>query len=221
MKNTFICVFVTAAFLSCSSSKNQFLLPEYSEKSPRISLLIVPLDDHFEIEPTDIEYKTMSEQDKRNFNNLFGLVFQDYTTAKILSIDDSYELTSSEFETENLSTSSKDSLSLMMPKQGVQMNFNGVSPDFTLFLQEYFIGFKDFRVSGSLDMQSSAGDKNYLFLRTKYGLWDNEKGTVAGWGNIEARVNFNGRITRQVYLNLIGKLSQQIIDYSPLKPRNI
>lgn len=203
-------------FTSCSSSKSQILLNEYQNKSPQSSILILPIDNYFSINHEDDGFKNMSDQDRRNFDNLFGLVFQDYTSSKVFGIDNNLEIETTDFEKVFLKLAPNDSVSFMLPQEKKSLLFYDNKPEFILFLQEYYMDFKAFQVSKSLSMQSNSGDKNYLILKTKYVIWDNRESKIAGWGKIEARNNFNNKITREVYLDLIGKLSKTIIEVSPL-----
>lgn len=217
MKKNWVLAITVLSFLACSSSKKQILVKEYQTKSQRSSVLVVPIDNYFSIEHEEEEFKNMSDQDRRNFDNLFGLIFQDHTNAKVFGIDNNFELNTSNYEQTYLKLSAQDSISFMVPSNEETISFYDDRPEFVLFLQEYFIDFKSFEVSESLSLQSSAGDKNYLFLKSKYMIWDNINMRIAGWGRIEARNNFNNKITREVYLDLVGKLSKEIIQFSPLE----
>ena len=217
MKKSWVLAITVLSFIACSSSKNQILVKEYQTKSPRSSVLVVPIDNYFSIVQEDEEFKNMSDQDRRNFDNLFGLIFQDHTNAKVFGIDNNFKLDTSNYEQTYLKLSAQDSITFMVPSYEESVSFYNDRPEFILFLQEYFIDFKSFEVSESLSLQSSAGDKNYLFLKSKYLIWDNINTQIAGWGRIEAKNNFNNKITREVYLDLVGKLSKKIVQFSPLK----
>lgn len=211
------CIAVSIVLSSCSSTKNQFLKKEYQEKEFNSSLLIIPIDDYFELTPSDENYRALSEEDRRNFNALFGLVFQDYTSADTYGIDPELELNKEKFSPSILSLNNSDSFSIILPKGDAEISFYDYKIDYLLLIQEYYISYISHDVPKSLSLQSGQQGKQYLVLKTKYAIWDNTRHETVGWGSVEARVNFEGTLNREVYLGLIGRVSEKIIRKSPFQ----
>lgn len=206
---------------SCAGSSKQFLKKEFREKEINSSLLIIPVDDHFEIKPSDSDYRPFSEKDRRNFNALFGLVFQDYTTARVYGIDPQLDIDTENFSWSELNMGDDSVMRLMLPGEEAGIKYMNHTPGYLLLIQEYYISYRNHEVPKSLSLQSGHQSKYYLTLTTKYAIWHNSRNEVIGWGEAESSIDFDGILSRDIYLNLIGSVSKKIIQESPFQEKTM
>ncbi len=226
MKKYFI--YLMFLFWGCNlSSTAHFLHPEYAG-SRRFSttILIMPLTPYY-LEPhvwdslstaQQIELIRPGNQEITYFNNYFGPLVSEYSTADVIGIDPFFRTHGIAFRQDNLLFEDNTALQMLVPDSG-HISYRSRVPDFVLFTQDLIFE-KDF-VEERNGIGEGTTSKYTMVASIKYLFWDNHRNRVAGYGRLQNRRQMMDYPGKSTYLDVLDEFVREMVDNSPLVRRRI
>jgi len=209
------------------SSTAHFLYPEYANSRRfSTSVLVMPLTPNF-LAPAirdslfaiqDFETINPAYQELTYFNNYFGPLVSEYSTADVIGVDPYFRTNGISFRKWDFNVDDNTFLRVLAPDSGSIVYRNRV-PDFVLFTQDLKFE-KDF-VEERNGIGEGTSSKYTMVSSLKYLFWDNRKGCVAGYGQIETRRQMMEYPGKTTYLGVLEDFARDMIENSPLVRRQI
>ncbi|MBO6524573.1 MAG: hypothetical protein JJ971_12150 [Balneolaceae bacterium] len=204
---SFLCI-TLFIFIACAPKQSLFLSEEVNKNSSTSSFSVIPFNQNW---TPDATLKTMYSQEIDMFFQALPPSFSTNTPNKVNILKPELELNQSDFKEETLS---RDNLKL-------NINFPSdtllkASDDrYVYFLEGYkfqLIKKAGDRVSFAYQQSES---KLALQFETEYYLYDKSKAEIIAWGKVSDESEVFGRPGFIDYLNVLTKVSKQMIEESP------
>lgn len=209
------------------SSTAHYLVPEYaSSRRFSANILVMPLTPAFLDLPVRdslfaggrADFAAPDHQELVYFNNYFGPLVSEYSTAEVIGIDPFFRTAGVRFGHVILTIEDQISLQLLAPESGSIVYRNRV-PDFVLFTQD--LNFEKDFIEERNGIGEGATSKYTMVSSLKYLFWDNHNHRIAGYGQIENRRQILVYPGKTIYLDVLDEFVREIIDNSPLVRRQI
>lgn len=207
--------------VGCSSTRSQFLAPEYEQGTIRgSSIALLPLSSELGLVDTtaengqDLQAAYFTDEGQKLFYRLFDLELEKVASARVASLGSSFRLEDTPLQMQMLALSSKDSLRIPLPSEQVQTPDE--QADFLLLIDE--LTFKPRSETVRAGHLGSTKRRNDLYITAtcQYVLWDNKRARAAAYGRFEGSSRMSNPNSRAPYETLFTRLAIHIIEESPI-----
>lgn len=217
-KIAYIAIFFLTSYLffGCSSSRTQYIDPEYRKNriSEPISILFINYDTFADvIRNHSFSHPSLYENQFLNDNS--GIILSFVTQSRVLGVVDEIDPTKYPFQSKVFEVHDTP-VHILTPVKKTVIKHNDAVPRFVLILDQYF--FRQFvqTTQGSVYAgHERAHSRQVLFFQTNYGIWDNEQGNIIGWGSVSAEQTISGAPNFSDYTHVLQRSFERIVRESP------
>jgi hypothetical protein len=208
---------ILSIFISCSTSSNYFIAPEYKGKNFSkvkglgVSLLVVPVyRDQFYGTKKPL-FGSLNSQQKEIFHQTVNDFFLKNFSAKVDFYDFLEPFGEDSFDTEQVTIENAEYF-VLKPQNNLFNNHR-----FVLFIDEFVFSKQFQAVDNSTYGGHEITNRSLLYFETKYSVWDNENNKIAAYGVFNTRKELNSEPQKNDYVNVINKVFKQIAEKMPFK----
>jgi hypothetical protein len=217
-KITYIALFFLSSYLffGCSSSRTQYIDPEYRNNRIRepISILFITYDTFADV-INNHSFSHLSLYEDQFLSEHAGVILSLVTHAQVLGVVDEidpieYPFKSKVFEVHDTP------VQILTPVKETIIKHNDTIPRFVLILDQYFFRQLVQTTQGTVYAgHDRTHSQQVLFFQTNYGIWDNDQGNIIGWGSVSAEQTFSGTPNFTDYAHVLQRSFERIVRESP------
>jgi hypothetical protein len=207
--------------------QHQFVSPEYKNREEfNVSVLVIPYKIKCET-PALInengtqknkEAKPVTRQEIEIFDRYITPLLSENTWAKLMEPGKDLKPENLKLAFKEVDTELKEKKILLLP-DSKSFVYNGIIPDYILLFQNlYFVKNFDEKMVG---LGNGTNSIYTIECGLEYLLWDNLRGKIAAYGNINKNLPLLSAPTKEEYLFLFETFASRIIKESPLAAKKI
>ncbi len=201
-----ILIFILAG---CAQQKTIFLTEGVIKNTSGASFTVVPLNQNW----VPASARKMRSQEKDLFFQALPPAFSSGTPNKVTVINSELKLSEPDFTKKTLANE-RLKLTINIPPDTLLTNLNN---RYIYFLEDYEFGLlqKVGDRAGYANVRSES--KLALQFETEFFLFDKRRSEVVAWGKVSDEHEITGRPKFTDYLEVLNKVSRQILHESPFK----
>lgn len=212
-------VLITVSLLGCSSSKEFYLDPSYSEEKVNASVLVLPLQRDWFDGNLNHTFGSVSGQAKTAFYNSLEPLLSINLESSIEMIDSEQSFDDEMFEPTRLKNG-EESLNVLLPKEYSTFNSSDDQPKIVLLLDQYYFLTEEKTTGNSTYGGHEEGiTRTILYFETKYIYWHTEQKEAIAWGNTDSSVTLDKKTdnaSSSDYYEVLSKAVEKMSKQGPL-----